>query len=160
FILNNYTDMRDFSYPSDGGCSTWSVRTEQEYIAGQTWDMHASATPYILHLTIQDAIGPIHILTVTGCLGLSGVNPQGVSVFINNMHCSETAVQLMWPALVRSLLQKPTAQDALNFLKENLPCSGHNYLICDPTESINVETTGLRYDVTHQSQGPAIYFHT
>lgn len=161
-ILNNYTDMRDFQFdpdeltPDAGGCSVFSLRNQDHPICGQTWDMHASATEYLLHLEIKNrADQPVeaHVLTVVGCLGLAGVNQHSVSVLINNLHCTETQIGLMWPALVRHMLKARSATQALENLKKNMPCSGHNYLICDPSESFNVETTGKRFDVTQEVRG-------
>lgn len=163
--LNNYTDFRDFVHAYQkqgedlGGCSLLAVRDHERCVSGQTWDMHASATPYILHIESEDPI-PHHILTVTGGMALAGVNAHGVSVFINNMHCNETHIGIMWGALVKEMLLCESAKQALDFLKVNLPCSGHNYLICDLDDSINVETTGKRFEVTYDSSEPGVVFHT
>ncbi len=175
-ILNNYTDMRDFSHSAfmkqpvtapldDGGCSVLSARNKPTLsFAGQTWDMHASARPYMLHLSIpQDAVAKtprMELLTLSGCFALSGVNEHGVAVFINNMHCEETSVSLLWPCLVRGMLSQNSAASALDYLKKNIPCSGHNYLICDGTSFFNVETTGLRFEVTANVQDNGFTFHT
>ena len=66
----------------------------------------------------------------------------------------------MWPALVKGMLLKKTAKEALDFFVANLPCSGHNYLICDPKEAINVESTGRRVDITYRKEEPGVTFHT
>lgn len=162
-ILNNYTDMRDFSYPDssdsiDDGCSVLSVRGNH-IVCGQTWDMHASARDYMTHLEVKGEF-KIHILTVTGCVALAGVNERGVAVLINNMHCQETGDGLIWPVLVREMLEKKTAKEALAFIQENLPASGHNYLICDPSETYNVEATGKRVSITKSFSSSDYVFHT
>ncbi len=150
-ILNNYTDLRDFGYSKsqhDEGCSVFGYESAHAHYCGQTWDMHASARPYMLHLkTAENA----HILTVTGCLGLAGVNRQGVAVMVNNLHCKETQYQLPWPGLIRGIMDQSSARTALTYLSQNLPSSGHNYLICDTQDFIDVETTGERYAIAHQS---------
>ncbi len=150
-ILNNYTDLRDFS-ANDGegdnedGCSALSVHAPRLRWAGQTWDMHASATPYTLLLHLADGT---KVLTITGCLALAGMNAHGLAVLINNMHCREFSDRhIPWPALVRKLLLEKNTETAVRTLQENLPCSGHNYLICDEHSSINVETTGIRSEIT------------
>jgi len=165
-VLNNYTDMRDFWAGDDldrnaDGCSVLSVRAGKTLICGQTWDMHASAQNYVLNIEIPKGEFPgASILTVTGCLGLAGVNDLGVSVLINNMHCRETSRGLMWSALVRSMLREKTAKAGVGFLQNSLPCSGHNYLICDHDETYNVETTGTRAVVTSHFNGNGVTFHT
>jgi hypothetical protein len=73
---------------------------------------------------------------------------------INNMHCREfDADRVMWPALVRLLLQQQNALEAFELLKKNIPCSGHNYMLCDADESFNVETTGKQWDLTGHTMG-------
>lgn len=152
-ILNNYTDLRDFSgnddqAPTEDGCSALTLHTPRLRWAGQTWDMHASATPYTLLMNYADGT---RVLTITGCLGLAGLNSHGFSVLINNMHCREfTENHIPWPALVRLLLREKTAIDAAKVLQNNLPCSGHSYLLCDEKNSINIETTGIRSEITGQ----------
>lgn len=175
-ILNNYTDLKDFhnlkssAHPSGSvpkGCSVFSYRTSAHYFCGQTWDMHASAKDYAIHLTLRkpkgmdgSGVSKIEIFTVTGCLALSGVNDRGVAVLINNLHSTETQIGLMWPGLVRAMLERPSASEAAQYLCKNLPCSGHNYMICDPHETINIETTGRRYEVTEERKGSFFTFHT
>jgi isopenicillin-N N-acyltransferase-like protein len=153
-ILNNYTDMRDFG--GEGGCSVVALRNARETLAGQTWDMHASATPYILHLSTPEA----EILTVVGCLGLAGVGRKGVGVLINNLHSHEFKVGLIWPALVRGMLLESSARAARNYMEKNLPCSGHNYLLVDAQEALNVEATGQRVATTGELRGSGVIFHT
>lgn len=167
-ILNNYTDMRDFGAPNtDEGCSVFGVRSREKNIsvAGQTWDMHASAAPYMLLLHIDpsnDSDEPASkILTVTGGLGLAGVNEHGVTVLINNMHCSETNSEgVLWNALVRKMLCQSTASEAFEVFKESLPCSGHNYLMADPKRVINIEATGLQWEMMDNLQEEGVSFHT
>lgn len=160
-VLNNYTDIRDFSknrqQAAEDGCSVFAVKNQKTNLCGQTWDMHASARPYALQMSFPDA----HFLTVVGCLALTGVNAFGVGVFINNMHCSETNENgLMWPALVREMLKQKLAREALKVLKTTLPCSAHNYLVCDREEMFNIETTGQRFEVTSHLTKKGTIFHT
>lgn len=155
-ILNNYTDIRDFN-ASDEGCSCFVHRNEEVYLCGQTWDMHASAQPYVMHLTHAD--DGLEILTLTGCLAMAGVNRQALGVFINNLNCRETAPNLMWPAVVRNLLAASSERGAEQRLRMDLPCSGHNYLVCGADEILNLETTGRQVELTAElSSGTS--FHT
>lgn len=152
-ILNNYTDMRDFR--DDQGCSLFSYRQGEEVLCGQTWDMHASAAPYTIYMKIESE--PVqHILSLTGCLGMAGVSGRSLSVMINNLWSTEHARGLMWPALVRAMLNCHSAEEALMFLRTHRPASGHNYLICDPKESINVECTGKRDVLTYRGDSGSV----
>jgi isopenicillin-N N-acyltransferase-like protein len=158
-VLNNYTDMRDFHSP-DEGCSLFALRQGGRHVCGQTWDMHASARPYVLHLTKSGGDTPAaEILTLTGCVGLAGVNASGLAVLINNLNCSETRINVMWPALVRGMLAQSSTAAALGYIDANLPCSGHNYLLCDGAGMVNVETTGQRYEKTFAA-AEGVVFHT
>jgi isopenicillin-N N-acyltransferase-like protein len=162
--------MRDFSWRDknsvslqDGGCSVFSVRGKTERICGQTWDMDATALSYVVHLSLKASDKSelsSEVFSLTGCLGLSGVNSKSVGVFINNLHCRETGNGLAWPALVRGMLNQDSAASALKFMETHLPASGHNYLICDPKETLNVESTGQRVVVTARSSSPGAIFHT
>lgn len=167
-ILNNYTDIRDFSPDDDtkkeelGGCSVFAIKNSRGLIAGQTWDMDRSAYPYVIHMTVEQPHANAkksEIISIAGCLGLAGVNSEGVTVCINNLHCRDTHIALMWPALVRGMLEEPSAKLALAYTEKNLPCSGHNYLIADAEEAINLETTGLDYEVTEHLKSTGTIFH-
>lgn len=165
--LNAYTDLRDFSASSpartEDGCSLVALKNKKSNYAAQTWDMHGSATPYMLLLEFEKP-NPTRVLTVTGCLGLAGVNHHGLSVMINNMHCRETSRNgLVWPGLVRLMLQQKSALEAQKILSKNIPSSGHNYLLFDEQTALNIETTGKQWELTH-SLTPAnesgFIFHT
>lgn len=162
-VLNAYTDLRDFSYGEatrvEDGCSIIALSTEKTHYSSQTWDMHGNATPYTLLLEYPNQ----KALSVAGCLGLAGINRHGVAVMINNMHCSEVFEGgLLWTGLVRKMLEQNSASAARRFLSENAPSSGHNYLLSDAQEFINVETTGRQQEqtdhVTHASNG--LILHT
>lgn len=164
--LNAYTDLRDFSAGDntrvEDGCSIVALKSSKANYAAQTWDMHGSATPYMLLLEVEDP-HPMHILTVTGCLGLAGVNTHGLSVMINNMHCKETSRSgLVWPGLVRLMLAQSNVQEAAQSLAQNIPSSGHNYLLFDANNSVNIETTGLKWEQTGaiKNNDNAFLFHT
>jgi isopenicillin-N N-acyltransferase like protein len=163
-ILNNYTDLRDFQKEAPkldvGGCSCISVRSKAAQWAGQTWDMHASATDYMVHLSIRPKYSEPkqEILTVMGCLALSGFNEYGVGILINNLHTSRARLGLMWPALVRCLLLQPSEHKAVDYLKHHLPSSGHNYMVVGPRSTFNIETTGLESDLSEEMQlGAALH---
>ncbi|NCN27220.1 hypothetical protein GW915_06545 [bacterium] len=163
-IVNNYTDMRDYSSTNaqEEGCSVFYVKNSKGTFTGQTWDMHASATPYVLHLEVERPNGlKLNIVTVTGCLALAGVSSKGQVSLINNMHCLESNPDgLMWPAAVRLMLEEDNCLSAKDTLEKNLPSSGHNYLISDINSGLNIETTGKRLEVTKSVQDKGYVFHT
>jgi len=163
-ILNNYTDLRDFTLSPQGetndeGCSIIYVKNSKKRIVGQTWDMHGSAAPYNLHLT--DAEEGCELLTICGCLALCGLNRYGVSVFITNMHARDHKIGLSWPMLVRKMLRSQSVDGALGIMKTNPPSSGHNYCLADKDKVVDVETTGGQIDIIFKSgQDDEHFFHT
>ena len=166
-VANAYTDLRDFSAadatPDDTGCSAIAAHGPHVNFIAQTWDMHASAEPHTLLLEFPAAPTPMRVLTVAGCIGLSGVNSAGVSVMINTLQSSETNRHgLLWPGLVRLMLEQRTARAAVDFATNNLPTAGRNFVVADRTQAFDIEVTGKRFEqlgVTSDAQ-PAYLLHT
>ncbi len=166
--LNGYTDLKDFgdSEPAnttEAGCSVFAAKGPLVNATGQTWDMHASAEPFMLLIELPDLPIPTRVLTLMGCVGLCGVNAAGVSVMINNLSCRETNRSgIVWNGLVRLLLEQRTASAACDVLRANLPTSGHQYLISDDNESISFETTGMRIEqyAAASVDEPELILHT
>jgi isopenicillin-N N-acyltransferase-like protein len=164
-VLNHYTDIRDIRAEqwADGGgigCSIVFVPRPGGGLLGQTWDMHASAEPYVRVLDLRPPGGPpVVALTVAGCLGMVALNAYGVAVAINNLTPTDGRVGLLWPALVRMMMGEASAAGALEVLRGAHLGSGHNYLIADAEQVYNVETTGLRKKVTADNPTRP-FFHT
>ncbi|NUN14039.1 MAG: hypothetical protein HUU55_10440 [Myxococcales bacterium] len=161
-VLNHYTDLRDIGpgLPDDEGCSILYTRTPAGPVLAQTWDMHASAEPYVCVLQLWPDTGPeVVTFTVMGCMGMIGMNAEGVAVGINNLTPTDARIGVLWPALVRRMLQCRTANEALGVLKAAPLGSGHNYFIADVDTAYNVETTAIHKVVTATNpSGP--FWHT
>ena len=144
-ILNNYTDFRDFDKgdfdESFFECSCFAFKKNNKILIGQTWDMHASATPYVAHLTVKKENQTQEVFTLTGCLGLTGISTNSFGVFINNLRSRELNIGLAWPALVRKLLDSKSISEAETTLHNNMPSAGRNFLLCDNAEASNFEVT-------------------
>lgn len=170
-IMNGFTDFVDLiaadpraparfapddahSRDDDGGCTAFVIGPEAGangrcYI-GQTWDMHASATPHVLLLEVAPDDGPRLItFTITGCVGMIGMNEHGVAVGINNLLGADGRVGIHWPFVVRRMLAERAVDRALAVLME-APLSGaHNYVLMGRTHEgelhgYNVEATATR----------------
>ncbi|MEZ4814079.1 MAG: C45 family peptidase [Bdellovibrionota bacterium] len=162
-ILNNHTDLRDFAEGDFDErlleCSCFAYKKGTKTIAGQTWDMHASAQPYVAHLSIEKENFTQEVFTLTGCLGLAGVSNKSFAVFINNLRSREVNVGYAWPAFVRMLLNCQDIAQAQSLVKEKLPSSGRNFLLVEKEHAINLEVTGKRFEtVGNLKQGTL--FHT
>jgi isopenicillin-N N-acyltransferase-like protein len=177
-VLNHYTDLRDVppeaigergrSDPSrpgasadPGGCTAiYCVGSEGPLLA-QTWDMHASALPFVrmLHLAPRGGGPELLCFTLTGCVGMTGLASTGVGVTINNLTSTDAQVGLVWPALVRELLASPSAEAAYERLLAARLSSGHHYMIADMHSFHGVETSGTA-KVRTQKGARAAHLHT
>src|SRR5690606_38222947 len=91
-VLNHYTDLRDIDpdaalgRPPGGagpigprtedGCTALWIKAAAGPVLAQTWDMHATAMPYVMLLEVPEIDGAPGALlfSLTGCLGMCGVN--------------------------------------------------------------------------------------
>lgn len=163
-VLNHYTDLRDIvpenpadknrdSNEDNGGCSI--IYSPERPVLGQTWDIHGSAEPYVLFMQVNDVM----VFTITGCLGMTGINRDGVSVAINNLVSTDAKVGILWPALIRKLLTNKTAVDAKSEILEAPIGSGRHFAIADGKNFFGIETSGTKKKVIFD-KSRELYFHT
>jgi isopenicillin-N N-acyltransferase-like protein len=109
--------------PEAGGGEPWFA---------QTWDMHDTATPYIvmLHTRVTGAPEAL-VFTTVGCLGQIGMNAAGICVGINNLTSGDGKVGLTWPFVVRKALAQTSIDDALACVVDADLAGGHNFLLLD-----------------------------
>ena len=99
---------------------------------GQTWDMHASATPYVILFRGQPDNAPAFLaFTITGCVGMIGMNSAGISVGINNLTATDGQIGVTWTFVVRKILQQDNLEDALACLTSAKLAGAHNYMLMD-----------------------------
>lgn len=168
-VLNQYTDMRDVLLhegdrepPDDpGGCTAIYVCGADGPVLGQTWDMHASAAPFVRMIRIipEGSDDELLCFTLTGCLALAGIGQNGVSVAINNLTSTDAGLGVMWPAVVRHMLAAPDAPTARARLLALPLTSGHNYMIADGHDYFGIECSGELKVVT-QLGARAAHLHT
>ena len=170
-IVNHYTDLRDLgpnikedAEPEDD-CSALTLRPEGKAFLAQTWDMHGSAKPYVFMLGVPEhevdgrLVPGAWLLSITGCLGMAGLNAHGLGVTINNLKSTDAVVGLLWPALIRMVLREDAAKKGASVI-ENTPIgSGHHYLMVDANEGIAMETSGRLKETVFSGSGP-VYHHT
>ena len=163
-VLNDYTDLRDLR-PADLGteddCSAIYARTPEGALLGQTWDMHGSALPYVMMLRVPEADGApaAWAFTITGCLGMTGLNARGVGVTINNLKSTDAKVGVVWPALVRRILRERTAAAARDVLTTAPLGSGHHYIVADAHDAFGIESSGRWKKIVYDGTEPS-YVHT
>ena len=158
-VANHYTDLRDLDpdpatwrpaptkddpapfAPGKGGvvadgCSLFF----SSRILAQTWDMHATAIPYVMAIKMPDAV----LLSVTGCLGMAGMNSAKVGIAINNLFSTDATLGVVWPAIVRKALREKTARAAMDVVATSPIGSGHHYFVADAHDAFGLETSGTR----------------
>ncbi len=165
-VANHYTDLRDLSpdptswrpapeqaVDSDGGCSVIWAETPSGRILAQTWDMHATAIPYVMMLHVPaSADGPeTWVFTLTGCLGLTGLSTARVGIGINNLYSNDATLGVVWPAMVRRALHQPSAAAARDVVVGSPIGSGHHYMVADRRDAFAIETSGVLRKVIYAS---------
>lgn len=164
-VLNHYTDLKDLdprvvladegsaapaaAHAHDEDCSAIVAGTREGAVLGQTWDMHGSAAPFVvaLHVPAEADVPEAWLLSISGCLGMAGMNRAGVGLTINNLRSSDAHVGLVWPALVRRALRETSAEDARDVVRTAPLGSGHHYLVADARHAYGIETSGRLVDV-------------
>ena len=116
---------------------------------GQTWDMHASATPYVILLHGEPADSPAFLtFTITGCIGMIGLNSAGIAVGINNLMATDGQIGVTWPFVVRKILQQDNLADALECLTSAPLAGAHNYILMDRHgDGVEVEAMSTAHHV-------------
>lgn len=174
-VTNHYTDLRDLSPDrarwrpapehGEGGCSVIWAESPTGRILAQTWDMHATAIPYTMMMKVPaSADGPAAwCLTLTGCLGLAGMNRDRIAIGINNLYSNDATLGVVWPAMIRRVLHQRSAAQARDLVVGSPVGSGHHYLVADRHQAYAVETSGVLRKVMYRStadQPQPSYCHT
>lgn len=165
-INNGFTDFIDVVYAKGDeyeakqpqkvadNCTAFLVPNEAaaegNSMYGQTWDMHDSATPYVILLKGNPDNAPKFLsFTITGCLGMIGMNEHGISVGINNLSGGDGQIGVTWIFVIRKVLMQDNIEDALKCITEANLAGAHNYLIMDKHgKGYNIEAMSTRKHVT------------
>ncbi|HVK85805.1 MAG TPA: C45 family peptidase, partial [Kofleriaceae bacterium] len=189
-VANHYTDLRDLdpdparwrpapthddpTAATSGqgahglggdGCSVLWAESPTGRILAQTWDMHATAIPYVMTLRLPEtskAPGAT-LLTVTGCLGMAGMSTARVGVAINNLFSTDATLGVVWPAMVRRALYERSATAARDVIARSPIGSGHHYFVGDRHAAYALEASGTRRKQVFASpsnDGGRSYCHT
>ena len=144
-VVGGFTDFVDTVRAVSGGahppetieddCTAFVVpdsRASGAGFLGQTWDMHDTATDHVVLVRLRPDDGPdALVFTTVGCLGQIGMNSAGVCVGINNLTGNDGRFGVVWPTVVREMLARTTAPEALDVLLRADLAGAHNYLILD-----------------------------
>ena len=145
-VMNGFTDFIDVVYnlgditvpapPAlvSDNCTAFMLpgnrSADGQAYFGQTWDMHASATPYVILIHGQPDDAPDFLtFTITGCVGMIGMNSAGITVGINNLMATDGQIGVTWPFVVRKILQQDDLDAALECLTSAKLAGAHNYML-------------------------------
>jgi isopenicillin-N N-acyltransferase-like protein len=181
-IMNGFTDFVDTVYNAPGvmplellnirqpavmgkgnECTTFMVgadrTTDGAALIGQTWDMHETATPYVALLRGMPNNAPRFLtLSLTGSMGMIGMNEHGISVGINNLSATTGQVGVTWTFVVRKILMQDNLEDALTCITSAKLAGGHNYILMDAHgRGYNVEAMPQGCFVTSLSNEPVVH---
>ena len=175
-ILNGFTDFTDTLYRLGGrrpqaaaqsaaqGCTAFIVPDEAAEggagFYGQTWDMHHAATPYVILLRVEPENAPPALMfTITGCVGMIGMNAAGIAVGINMLSGTDGRIGVTWPFVIREVLAQREIEAALACITSAELAGAHNYLLFDRSgRGYNVEAMATRSFITEVDAAP--YVHT
>ncbi|MEM9773655.1 MAG: C45 family peptidase [Chloroflexota bacterium] len=123
---------------------------------GQTWDMHDTATEFVVLLDVQPSDGANSmVFTTTGCLGQIGMNEHGIAVGINNLMGADGGMGVTWPFVVRKVLQQDNIDDALECITDVQLAGSHNYLLFDKTgRGYNIEAMSTYQHIVELNETP------
>ncbi|HLA45460.1 MAG TPA: C45 family peptidase, partial [Aggregatilineales bacterium] len=171
-IMNGFTDFVDLVYaynvqqkmpiahhPSDN-CTAFLIpgsrAADGHSFFGQTWDMHASATPFVILMDGKPDNGMRFLsFTTTGCVGMIGMNEAGIAVGINNLMGGDGQVGVTWNFIIRRVLQQDNIADALSCITDAPRAGAHNYILLDKHGTgYNIEAMGQRYEIQELQDTP------
>lgn len=172
-VTNGFTDFIDVVYASAGksattdevadDCTAFTVpdrlSADGHGFFGQTWDMHEASLPYVLMLRGRPAGQPAFLaFSVTGCIGMIGMNEAGIAVGINNLLGGDGRIGVTWPFIVRRILQQTDINAALACITGARRAGAHNYLLFDAHgQAINVEAMSTHCQIERSDSRPLVH---
>ncbi len=117
---------------------------------GQTWDLHDSSMPHVILLRGAPEGKPGFLsFTTVGCVGMIGMNEEGIAVGINNLVGADGQIGVTWPFVIRKILEQTDLEAALSCITEAKLAGAHNYLLFDKEgRGYNVEAMSTALYVT------------
>lgn len=161
-LLGGFTDVVDLLRgQAEDDCTAVLVpesHADAAYLA-QTWDMHDTATPYIVMLQIAPDTGPgALVFTTAGCVGQIGMNEAGICVGINNLTANRGQIGVTWPYVVREALAQTDLASAVACITDAPVVGGHNYLVMDASgRGYNIEALPGKVAVDELADEPIVH---
>jgi isopenicillin-N N-acyltransferase-like protein len=163
-VVNAHLEVGDIGSVTDahaGGSTTVYAHGDDGPILAQTCDIHGTAQPFVRMIRVKPPTRECEVLclTLTGCLGMAGMNDRGVGVVTSDLWTTSTQVGLLWPAVVRRALAQPNARAARALLMATDLSGGRHYMIAEDGHFVGIETAGPAKAIA-QTGARATHVHT
>lgn len=159
--LNGFLELHD--YYSDAfmvsGCTSFMVpgnTSGEGALIAQNYDLSSIYAAAAILVKVKNDHAPDALFyTSAGMLGCAGVNDAGIGVVINNLVPSDASGGVLYPFIIRRILESVRIGDAIDAVIAKPRASGMNYVICDENGEIyDLETTAREYEVICPFDGP------
>lgn len=159
--LNGFLELHD--YYSDAfmvsGCTSFMVpgnTSGEGALIAQNYDLSSIYAAAAILVKVKNDHAPDALFyTSAGMLGCAGVNDAGIGVVINNLVPSDASGGVLYPFIIRRILESVRIGDAIDAVIAKPRASGMNYVICDENGEIyDLETTAKEYEVICPFDGP------
>ena len=159
--LNAFLELHD--YYSDAflvsGCTSFMVpgsTSGEGALIAQNYDLSSIYAAAAILVKVKNDHAPDALFyTSAGMLGCAGVNDAGIGVVINNLVPSDASGGVLYPFIIRRILESVRIGDAIDAVVAKPRASGMNYVICDENGEIyDLETTAEEYEVICPFDGP------
>ena len=159
--LNGFLELHD--YYSDAfmvsGCTSFMVPGDtsgEGALIAQNYDLSSIYAAAAILVKVKNDHAPDALFyTSAGMLGCAGVNEAGIGVVINNLVPSDASGGVLYPFIIRRILESVRIGDAIDAVIVKPRASGMNYVICDENGEIyDLETTAREYEVLCPFDGP------
>ena len=153
-----WMDKRDAHHCSGAGAS---MRGDKPAFVSQNMDVEGFRDGFqtLLHIAPSADAPEQYVFTAAGVVALNGMNAAGVGLVVNTLSQLRSAREGLPVAFViRGVLSKTTADDAVRFLKSVKHASGQNYLLGAGDRVYDFEASATK--VVQASEGSELLWHT
>lgn len=147
--------------PARDSGTTMYLWGEHGAVLGQTLDLPPDLHPYLRVVRVRPRHGDDEavVLTLTGCLGLAGVNHARLAVVSAALSTRRAGAGVISAAIVRDMLTTSNAHAARTRLWPHPLAGGHHYLLADGTDLFGIEVDAQEKVTTRTSPHTA-HLHT
>ena len=134
--------MLDESWALTGGigCTAIAITRDNARAAGQNMDLPDWTNGIQTILNVKDGNGlGVVAATFPGSLATMGMNSNGVVVVVNALDLNINLTGMPVDFVTRGALHQPSAQDAIDFIREIPHAVGQNYTVLDAKDLFMVE---------------------